>query len=149
MLLCLYLPNGQFIYQQNRPRNNSYLSGILRSHWKNVCEMPYKIQPFSNKIYILGRNLMLQLLHFKETFGNMASETSNSKKIFDWFILSYIMINLPIKSGLIFSYNSNIFWVLGSQDPPIFSRLQQKYSAWFKMMLYLISYVRLWVLDVI
>ena len=50
------------------------------------------MQPFWAEIY--G-----QIVPFQRNFGNMASETPNSKKIFYWFILSYIIINLTIKHG--------------------------------------------------
>ena len=57
-----------------------------------------KFNRFIINIYV-GHQFLGKLLHFKEKFGNMASETPNSKKIFDWFILSYIIINLMIKHG--------------------------------------------------
>ena len=101
-----------------RPGYNSWLSGILRSQWRIFCETPWQFDSFINKIHILGRNLLGKLLFFKENFEFKASKTLNSKKMFYWFMLSYIIINfLQFRLSILPNIFCQLKYFLGTRIP--------------------------------
>ena len=105
-------------HQNIRPGNNSRHSGILRSQWRIFCETLWKFDSFKNEIHILGRNLLDRLVIFKENFGFKASKTQNSKKIFYWFMLSYIIINfLQFRLSILPNIFCQLKYFLGTRIP--------------------------------
>ena len=93
---------------------------------KNSAKRRRKYNSFRIKYNIQGWYLLGKLLYLKEIFGNMASETSNLKKIFDRFISSYIIINLMIKHGNFAKYFLPTQIFSGNQDP----RIQNYFHVW-------------------